>query len=144
MSDTIPVTLEAAEKRADLEFAVGVLLQLNGELGLVDVPVGILVDGHDVGDRLAPRQFVGVVLERPDEHHRALLCRDLRGEVVAVIEFGGDPQTHDPDEFVHALVVPEPAKITIVSSSPPTASRMRDRASSRSRVVCSPVPLASV
>ena len=43
-----------------------------------------------------------------------------------------------------AAVLPEPQKMTIVSSSPPTASRMIRRASSRRRVVCSPVPLASV
>ena len=43
-----------------------------------------------------------------------------------------------------APVQPEPAKMTTVSSSPPTASRMIARASSRSRVVCRPVPLDSV
>ena len=43
-----------------------------------------------------------------------------------------------------ADVVPEPAKMTAVVSSPPTWSRMIRRASSRRRVVCSPVPLASV
>jgi hypothetical protein len=43
-----------------------------------------------------------------------------------------------------APVHPEPAKITTVSSSPPTASRMIPRASSRNRVVCRPVPLDSV
>jgi hypothetical protein len=43
-----------------------------------------------------------------------------------------------------APVVPEPQKMTTVSSSPPTASRTIARASSRSRVVCRPVPLDSV
>ena len=43
-----------------------------------------------------------------------------------------------------AAVLPEPQNTTTVSSSPPTASRMIRRASSRSRVVWSPVPLASV
>jgi hypothetical protein len=43
-----------------------------------------------------------------------------------------------------APVAPEPAKITTVSSSPPTASRMMARESSRNLVVCSPVPLDSV
>ena len=43
-----------------------------------------------------------------------------------------------------APVLPEPVKITMVFSSPPTASRMIWRASSRSRVVCSPVPDDSV
>ena len=49
-----------------------------------------------------------------------------------------------PTSLSTAAVLPEPEKITTVSSSPPTASRMIRRASSRSRVVCSPVPLASV
>ena len=43
-----------------------------------------------------------------------------------------------------AAVLPEPVKMTQMSSSPPTLSRMIRRASSRSRVVCRPVPLASV
>ncbi len=43
-----------------------------------------------------------------------------------------------------APVAPDPQKITHVSSSPPTASWMMRRASSRSRVVCSPVPDDSV
>ena len=43
-----------------------------------------------------------------------------------------------------APVLPEPAKITATSSSPPRAWWMIERASSRSRVVCSPVPLDSV
>ena len=43
-----------------------------------------------------------------------------------------------------APVAPDPQKITQVSSSPPTASRMIRRASSRRRVVCRPVPDDSV
>ena len=43
-----------------------------------------------------------------------------------------------------AAVQPEPVKMTTVSSSPWTAWRITSRASSRSRVVCSPVPLDSV
>ena len=43
-----------------------------------------------------------------------------------------------------APVDPDPVKITIVVSSPPTASRTIRRASSRSRVVCRPVPDDSV
>ena len=43
-----------------------------------------------------------------------------------------------------APVDPDPQKITQVSSSPFTASWMIRRASSRRRVVCSPVPLDSV
>jgi hypothetical protein len=43
-----------------------------------------------------------------------------------------------------APVEPDPQKITAVVSSPPTASLMIRRASSRSRVVCRPVPDDSV
>ncbi len=43
-----------------------------------------------------------------------------------------------------APVEPEPQNSTAQESSPPTASRMIRRASSRSRVVCRPVPLDSV
>ena len=43
-----------------------------------------------------------------------------------------------------APVQPEPAKMTTVSWSPPTASAMSARASSRSRLVCKPVSLDSV
>lgn len=38
-----------------------------------------------------------------------------------------------------APVEPEPVKMTTVSSSPPTASRITERASSRSEVVCAAV-----
>ena len=49
-----------------------------------------------------------------------------------------------PISLSMAPVAPLPAKITTVSSSPPTAAWMVARASSRRRVVCRPVPLASV
>ena len=92
----------------------------------VDVPVGVLGDRHDVGDRLAPRQLVGVVLERPDEHHRALVGGMCSVRCVPVVEAGGDAQAQDADQLVDgAGASPEPAKITHASSSsPPTASWM--------------------
>ena len=43
-----------------------------------------------------------------------------------------------------APVLPEPAKSTTLDSSPPHARRIVSRASSRSRVVCRPVPEDSV
>jgi hypothetical protein len=43
-----------------------------------------------------------------------------------------------------APVAPEPQKITTSSGPPPTAALMIARASSRKRVVCSPVPEVSV
>ena len=145
VSDTIPVTLLAARERPDLERPVGVPLQLGGELGLVDVPVGVLADRDDVGDRLAPGELVGVVLEGADEDDRPLGRRDLGGEVVAVVELGRDAQAEDADELVDGRRwCPSPRRSPPCVSSPPTWSRMIRRASSRRRVVCSPVPLASV
>ncbi|ANH39667.1 hypothetical protein I601_3260 [Nocardioides dokdonensis FR1436] len=49
-----------------------------------------------------------------------------------------------PMSLAMAPVLPEPAKRTTVESSPPHASWMVARASSRSRVVCNPVPEDSV
>jgi hypothetical protein len=49
-----------------------------------------------------------------------------------------------PISFAIAPVQPEPVKTTTESSPPPTAVRMISLASSRSRVVCRPVPLDSV
>ena len=63
---------------ADLQRPVGVVDQLTLERGDVDVAVGVLRDDHDVGDRLAPRQLVGVVLERADEDDRAAPQRGSR------------------------------------------------------------------
>jgi hypothetical protein len=38
--------------------------------GQVELAVGVLADGHHLGGRLGPGQQVGVVLERPHQHHR--------------------------------------------------------------------------
>ena len=62
------------------------------EVRLVDAAVRILRDGDHVRDRLAPRQLVGVVLVRPDEHHRPLGHGDLRAQVVPVVQASGDAQ----------------------------------------------------
>jgi hypothetical protein len=50
----------------------------------------------------------------------------------------------DAGRLFTAAVAPDPQKMTRSSSAPPTASWMICRASSRSRVVCSPVPELSV
>ena len=69
----MPVTFDAAENEPIMSRTVGVTDQLALEMFEIDVSVGVLVDDHHVGDRLAPRQLVGVVLVRSDEHHRAIL-----------------------------------------------------------------------
>ncbi len=86
---------------ADAEGSVGVALELLGELLEVDVPVVILADGHDVGDRLAPGQLVGVMLEGADEDDRTLLRRDVGAQAVAAVEVGREAQVEDAHELVH-------------------------------------------
>ncbi len=49
-----------------------------------------------------------------------------------------------PISLLTAPVDPDPQKIKQVCESALTAALIRSRASSRSRVVCSPVPLDSV
>ena len=58
--------------------------QLGFELRQIDVPVGVLGDRDHVGDRFAPRQLVGVVLERPDEDDRTLAARDVLRQIDSV------------------------------------------------------------
>ena len=71
-SVTIPVTFDAAEKLPIFSAPVGVAAQLVLEVVEVDAAVGVLADRDDVGDRLAPRQLVRVVLVGPDEDDRPL------------------------------------------------------------------------
>ena len=55
VSDTMPVTLLAAENEPILSGRSAYRRELRGELGLVDVPVGVLADGDDVGDATRAR-----------------------------------------------------------------------------------------
>jgi hypothetical protein len=48
------------------------------QLGQVELAVGVLADLDHLGGRLAPGQQVGVVLERPDQHHRPWARRGRR------------------------------------------------------------------
>ena len=86
---------------ADAQGSVGMALELLGEVLEVDVAVAVLADGDDVGDRLAPGQLVGVVLEGTDEDDRALAGRDVGAQAVAAVEVGRDAQVEDADELVH-------------------------------------------
>ena len=72
VSETMPVTFEAAEKLPMRSGRPAWPASSSLELAEVDVAVGVLADHHHLGDRLAPGQLVGVVLERPGEHHRPL------------------------------------------------------------------------
>jgi hypothetical protein len=66
----------------------------------VQAPVGVLADDAQLGDRLAPRKLVGVVLVRPDEDDRAFAARDQRRHAVPPLEALGDAQAERPHDLV--------------------------------------------
>ncbi len=90
-------------ERTDLHRSVGVIAEFLGEVLEIDMAVGRFTDGHDVGDRFSPRDLVGVVLERADEHDRALVGRNGVGDVPAVVEIRRDPQTEHADQLVDGV-----------------------------------------
>jgi hypothetical protein len=85
---------------ADLQRPVSVRPQRGLQRDEVDVPVTVLRDADDVGDRLPPRQLVAVVFERADEHDRSVDGGDPSREMVAVVELLGHPQPEDPHDLV--------------------------------------------
>ena len=101
VSEWMPVTLEAAEKEPIRRGRSAWRSSSCGEVREVDVAVVVLADGHDVGDRLAPGQLVGVVLEGTDEDDRALPGWDVGAQAVAALEVGRDAQVEDAHELVH-------------------------------------------
>ena len=70
--DTMPVTFDAAENEPIFTGRSAYRDELRFEPCQVDVSVGVFGNRDDIGDRLAPRQLVGVVLERTDEDDRPL------------------------------------------------------------------------
>jgi hypothetical protein len=94
----IPVTLLAAEKLPI--FSGRSSWERRLERGEVDLAVVVLRDRDEVRNRFAPRQLVGVVLVRADEHDRPLARRDPRRQVVAVVEIGRQAEVQDVDELV--------------------------------------------
>ena len=100
VSVTMPVTLLAAENDPIFNgrpwWRTSSVSQVHG----VDVTVSVLGNHHDVRDGLAPREFVGMMLERSDEDHRPLLGRDDITEVVTVVQTRGDAESEDADELV--------------------------------------------
>jgi hypothetical protein len=76
VSVMMPVTFEAAENEPISVGRSAWRTSSRSRWSRLDVAVGVLVDDHHVGDRLAPRQLVRVVLVRADEHHRPLVGRD--------------------------------------------------------------------
>ncbi len=97
-------------ERADLQRAVGELGEPLAQVVEAHPAVGVLADDHDVGDRLAPGHLVRVVLVRADEHHRALVARDLLAQLPAVLEGRGDAQPEHPDQLVDRPGAPRPGE----------------------------------
>ncbi len=97
-------------ERADLQRPVGELREPLAQVVQAHPAVGVLADGHDVGDRLAPRHLVGVVLVGADEDHRPLVARDLLAQVPAVLEGGRDAQPEHADQLVDRPGAPRPGE----------------------------------
>ncbi len=74
--------------------------QLRLQPSQIDVAVGVFGDGDHVADRFAPRDFVGVMLERSDEDHRPFGLGDAVRQVIAVVEIGRQSKVHDADQLV--------------------------------------------
>ena len=96
-----PGHVRGRREAADQQRAVRVAGQLLFEVGQVDMPVGVFADDHDVGNRLAPRQLIGVMFVRPHEHDWTLRFRNLRGKTETLIQAGRDPQFQNPDQLIH-------------------------------------------
>ena len=116
-------------ERADLQRPVGELLEPLAQVVLAHPAVDVLADGDDVSDRLAPRDLVGVVLVRPEEHDGALTARDVLGEVPPVLERRRDPQPEHPDELVDGAGAPRPREdddgvVVAVHGIPDDAARV--------------------
>ena len=95
----MPVTFDAAENEPINARSIGMADQFAFEMVEADVPIGVLVDDHDVGDRFTPRQLVRVVLVRPDEDDGTLVGRDRISEVVAIVERRRDLQAEHAEQL---------------------------------------------
>ena len=100
VSDRMPVTFDAAEKLPIFTGRSACSLQRAFERLQVDPTVVVLGDLDHVGDRLAPRQLVGMVLVWADEHDGPLGRRDPISELIPSVEIGREPQVQARDELV--------------------------------------------
>ena len=73
VSDTMPVTFEAAENDPIFSGRSAYRSSSSRSCGEVDVALAVLADHHHVRDGLPPRQLVAVVLVGADEHDRPLV-----------------------------------------------------------------------
>ena len=95
-----PVTFEAAENEPIFSGRLTNSMSAASSRRDVDPAVPVLRDHDEVGQRLAPRQLIAVVLIGPDEHDRALGHRDRGTQVIAVIEVGRQPDLEAVDQLV--------------------------------------------
>ena len=95
-----PGDVRRRREAADLQPAPGMASKLPFERREVDPSVGILGNRHQIGDGFAPRQLVGVVLVRPDEHDRAIGLGNPGQEVVAIVEICRQADVQHVDELV--------------------------------------------
>ncbi len=94
-----PGDVRRGRERADQGAAVGMADQLAFEVVEADVSIGVLIDDHHIGDRLAPWQLVRVMFERADEHHGPIVGRDRFDQVVPVVERRRNPQAEHPEQL---------------------------------------------
>ena len=87
-------------ERAEEEGPSGVTLQFLAEMRGRDPAVGVLRDDDDIGQRLAPRKLVRMVLVWADEDDGPLRRRDRVAEAVAVGEVRREADLEDVDEAV--------------------------------------------
>ena len=90
VSETMPVTLLAAENEPIFNGRSAYRSSSARRLSWLIWPSGP-GDDDDIGDALAPDQLVAVVLVRADEDDRPIFSGDVLGQVVAVLELGGQP-----------------------------------------------------
>ena len=95
-----PRHVAGCAERSDDERAITVLLQGALQGAEVDMAIAILGDRHHVGDGLAPREFVAVMLEGSEEDDGPLPRGDARAEPVALVEVGRDAKVEDADKSV--------------------------------------------
>ncbi len=96
-----PGHVRGSREAADLERPVSELGEPLLEHFPVDAAIEGFIDHHDVGDRFAPRQLVGVVLVGADEDHRPLRRRNPLRKAPCAVEIGGDAQIEDLDQAVN-------------------------------------------
>ena len=138
-----PGDVRRGGEAADLEGAVCVRDELTLKLLKIDAPVRVLVDRHDVRDRLTPRELVGVVLVGADEDDRAPLLRDGVTQIELAVELVGQRDVERVDQLVDGAGRTRTTEEHDVAVA--GADGLADqRASSRKRVVCSPVCEVSV